>query len=254
MDSCFKEGDFVLLVNQKGKSFILSLARGSAFHCQDGVIKHDDVLKCQPGQSILTSTGALLRAFVPTLSERIMKFKRGAQIIYPKDIAMILIEADIYPGITVLEAGVGSGALSFILASYGAKVTGYEIREDFYKIATLNLERFSNANKLNLQIINDDVRNVKNGNFQRIVLDLPSPWDVIPEIASFLVPGGIIICFLPNLNQVKNTALCLKEHGFTRISVLECLTRNWLVDEVRLRPELIMRGHSGFITKAFKLG
>lgn len=248
--SSFKPGELVVLVDDKGKSHLITIKPDEKFFTDKGVIEHNELLSLSAGKCLKSSGGAAFRAFYPTLAEKIMKLKRGAQIIYPKDIGMILIEGDIRPNMRVLEAGVGSGALTLALVNYGVRVTGYEIREDFFKISQLNLKKFLGDDIDSLSLINDDVRNVTGSIFDRVILDLSSPWEVLDSVVQVMIKGSILIAYLPNLTQVQQLVKELKNKNFMRIKIVETLMRNWIVDDLRMRPELIMRGHSAFLVVA----
>ncbi len=186
----------------------------------------------------------------PTLSDTVLKMPRGAQVIYPKDLGAILIEADIAPGMRVLEAGVGSGALSMALLRAGAEVVGYELREDFAERARSNVE----ATGIGYSRYRVEIRDVYEGiaevGLDRILLDLPEPWRVLPHATKALRPGGILCAYLPSINQTSQLRSSMEQHGFGMASTLEVLHRTWHIEDRSVRPDHRMVGHTGFLTTA----
>ena len=186
----------------------------------------------------------------PTLSDTVLKMPRGAQVIYPKDLGAILIEADIAPGMRVLEAGVGSGALSMALLRAGAEVVGYELREDFAERARSNVEAMGVGYSRYRVEIRDVYEGIGEVGLDRILLDLPEPWRVLPHATKALRPGGILCAYLPSINQTSQLRSSLEQHGFGMASSLEVLHRTWHIEDRSVRPDHRMVGHTGFLTTA----
>ena len=186
----------------------------------------------------------------PTLSDTVLKMPRGAQVIYPKDLGAILIEADIAPGMRVLEAGVGSGALSMALLRAGAEVVGYELREDFAERARSNVEAMGVGHAHYRVEIRDVYEGIEEVGLDRILLDLPEPWRVLPHAAKALRPGGILCAYLPTINQTSQLRFSMEQHGFGMASTLEVLHRTWHIEDRSVRPDHRMVGHTGFLTTA----
>jgi tRNA (adenine57-N1/adenine58-N1)-methyltransferase catalytic subunit len=186
----------------------------------------------------------------PTLSDTVLKMPRGAQVIYPKDLGAILIEADIAPGMRVLEAGVGSGALSMALLRAGAGVVGYELREDFAERARSNVEAMGVGNSRYRVEIRDVYEGIGEVGLDRILLDLPEPWRVLPHATKALRPGGILCAYLPSINQTSQLRSSMEQHGFGMASSLEVLHRTWHIEDRSVRPDHRMVGHTGFLTTA----
>ena len=194
----------------------------------------------------------------PTLAEYILKMPRGAQVIYPKDIGMILMIADIYPGAKIVEAGIGSGALTMaLLRVVGDKgeVISYEVREDFIKRAVENINVY-HGRADNLLVRNKDIyEGIDEEGIDRVVLDLPEPWRVVTHAERSLRQGGIFLCYLPTTIQVSMVVEALKMSGtFIQIETIETLLRTWHVEENSVRPDHRMVAHTGFITVARKTG
>jgi tRNA (adenine57-N1/adenine58-N1)-methyltransferase catalytic subunit len=184
------------------------------------------------------------------LSDAVLKMPRGAQVIYPKDLGAILIEADIAPGVRVLEAGVGSGALSMALLRAGADVVGYELRDDFAERARSNVAAMLGPEAGYRVEIRDVYDGIDESGLDRILLDLPEPWRVLPHALKSLRPGGILCAYLPSINQTSQLRAALEDYGFGMASTLEVLHRTWHVEARAVRPDHRMVGHTGFVTTA----
>ena len=131
MNAELRPGERVMLIDAKDRRYLITLREGGAFHTHAGIVQHDDLIGVSEGTVVSGSGERSFLVLRPTLSDVVLKMPRGAQVIYPKDLGAILMQADIAPGMRVLEAGVGSGALSMTLLRAGAMITAYEIREDF---------------------------------------------------------------------------------------------------------------------------
>ena len=175
---------------------------------------------------------------------------RGAQVIYPKDLAVILMEADIFPGARVLEAGVGSGALSMALLRAGASVVGYELREDFANRARNNVTESIGPGASFAVEVRDVYEGIDERDLDRVVLDLPEPWRVLPPASQALRSGGILAAYLPTINQTAELRQELGRHGFVLASTVEVLRRTWHVEGRSVRPDHRMVAHTGFVTTA----
>jgi tRNA (adenine57-N1/adenine58-N1)-methyltransferase len=253
MSRVFAAGDRVLLVDNRRRRHLVVLVAGGQFHTHAGLIEHDSVIGHPDGSVVRTTRGARLTAWRPTLSEYILEMPRGAQVIYPKDIGPILMLADIFPGARILESGVGSGALtSALLRAIGptGSVTGYEIRDDFAKRAIENVHGFLGTDvPLDVQV-RDVYEGIDVRDIDRIVLDLPEPWRVVKHAAETLVPGGIMLAYLPTILQVGRLREELVSAPFAMVETLEVLHRGWHVEGQSIRPDHRMVAHTGFLTVA----
>lgn len=243
-------GERVLLVDAKERRYLITLRPGASFHTHVGIIDHDDLIGVPEGSTVLGSTGRRFLVVRPTLSDAVLKMPRGAQVIYPKDLGAILIEADIAPGVRVLEAGVGSGALSMALLRAGAEVVGYELREDFAQGARNNVQAMLGADARYRVEIRDVYEGIEEQGLDRILLDLPEPWQVLPHAVKAMRPGGILCAYLPSINQTAQLRGALEPNGFGMASTLEVLHRTWHVEARSVRPDHRMVGHTGFLTTA----
>ena len=256
MSHAYTVGDQVLLVDRKRRRYLITLQVGGEFHCHTGVVAHDDLIGRGDGDTVKSNRGGVFDTFRPTLAEFILKMPRGAQVIYPKDLGPILMLADIYPGVRVLESGVGSGALSMVLLRAGASVTGYEIREDFAARALSNVETMLGSESLrNYEVkIRDAYQGIEETDFDRVVLDLPEPWRVVPHAAKSLRSGGIILGYTPSITQASQFRDVLDRQGFGFAETTEVFHRGWHIDGLAVRPEHRMVAHTGFVSHARLLG
>lgn len=248
--SILRAGERVLLVDAKERRFLISLREGATFHTHAGIVDHDDLIGSREGSTVLGSTGRRFLVVRPTLSDAVLKMPRGAQVIYPKDLGAILIEADIAPGVRVLEAGVGSGALSMALLRAGAEVVGYELREDFAEGARRNVVAMGSGSDRYRVEVRDVYQGIEEEGLDRVLLDLPEPWRVLPHAAGALRPGGILCAYLPSINQTSQLRAALDQSGFGLARTLEVLHRTWHVETRSVRPDHRMVGHTGFLTTA----
>jgi len=186
----------------------------------------------------------------PTLADVVIGMPRGAQVIYPKDLGAILIAADIFPGARVLEAGVGSGALSMAMLRAGAVITGYELRADFAARARANVEAFLGADQPYAVQERDVYEGIDAEGLDRVVLDLAEPWQVVTHAVKALALGGIFLAYLPTINQTAELRGALEQSGFAMAETFEILRRTWHIEGRSVRPDHRMVAHTGFITTA----
>ncbi len=246
-------GDPALLIDAKGRHFLLKLEPGRVFQYHEGTVPHSDLIGVEDGSWIEASTGAHLLLLRPRLADFILKMKRSAQVVYPKDLGPILVYADIGPGMTVLEAGTGSGALTLGLSRAvgpSGKVISVELREDHAAHARKAIERWYREVPENVHLLVGDVADeVAASSPDRIVLDLPEPWHVLDIAAEHQPNGGVFCSYLPTVPQVQTLVERARESGvFAEIEVKEFLFRDWNVAGRSVRPEHNMIGHTGFLT------
>ncbi|MEM7092905.1 MAG: tRNA (adenine-N1)-methyltransferase [Actinomycetota bacterium] len=250
-------GELIMLVDRKKRRYLTTLADGGEFHSHAGALAHDTVIGEEEGQEFRSSKGAAYLVVRPTLSDFVLKMKRGAQVIYPKDLGPILLQADIFPGARVFESGLGSGALSMTLLRAGAQITGYELRDDFAEQAQANVAEFLGSDVLDRYDVHvrSSYEALDHGDFDRMVLDLPEPWYVVPHAAQSLAIGGLILAYTPSIIQATNFKAALNEHGFAMAETIEVLHRGWHVEPAQqaVRPDHRMVAHTGFLTTARKL-
>jgi len=245
-------GDTVLLIDRKKRKYLIDLAKGGEFHSHSGVLAHDTMIGSIEGTTFRSTKGMMFIAVRPTITDYILKMPRGAQVIYPKDIGPILILADIFAGARVLESGLGSGALSTGLLRAGAAIVGYEIREDFEERARANVERFLGSEALDSYqtSVRDVYEGIGESDLDRIVLDLPEPWQVVPHATVSLRAGGIFLAYTPSIIQVSQLTETLADSRFGMIETVEVLNRTWHVEGNAVRPDHRMVAHTGFLTHA----
>ena len=259
--SHFSSGERIHLVDYKRRQYAFTLKAGDTYQFSGQKIAHDAIIGRPDGTIVVLSGGKKMLAVRPTFGDYVLKMPRGAQVLYPKDLALIPMWADVYPGARVFEAGTGSGALTMALlravGTQGTVVT-YEAREDFARTALTNIERYLGTPP-NLVPLRrnayEGVELLEDGlPFDRVVLDLPEPWQVVPHAANALRSGGIYLSFVPTVPQVVQTVEALERATvFGMIETFETLLRTWAVQGRSVRPDHRMVAHSGFITVARKV-
>lgn len=252
---------------------MVTLTVGGRFHTHAGYIEHDSVIGQPAATEVRSATGACFVVVRPTLADSVVAMPRGAQVIYPKDLGAILMAADIFPGARVLEAGVGSGALSMALVRAGAHVVGYEVRTDFADRARANVAAFATnlvaaaEPRVGSCVVEpaapsycvcerDIYEGIDERGLDRVVLDLPEPWRVLHHAAGALVAGGIIVAYVPGVMQVSTLRDAMAAPGspWGLAETFEVLHRTWHVEGRSVRPDHRMVAHTGFITTARLLG
>jgi tRNA (adenine57-N1/adenine58-N1)-methyltransferase catalytic subunit len=249
----FRAGERVVLLDERGRRFLVRLEPGGTFHYHGGALPHDLVLGSEEGTTVHSTTGASLLCFRPRLADFVLKMGRGAQVIYPKDLGPLLVFADVFPGARVLEAGTGSGALTLALCrAVGpeGRVISDERRGDILDVARRNAEDFFGKVPAWLELRHGDVREVATTgeSFQRALLDLPEPRAVLDEVDAALSPGGILATYLPTTGQVQETVAAMRGARFAEVETFEVLLRTWHVEPRSVRPDHRMVAHTGFVT------
>jgi tRNA (adenine57-N1/adenine58-N1)-methyltransferase len=253
----FQAGDRVQLTDPKGRMHTLVLAPGKVFHTHRGSLEHDELIGRPDGSVVSSSGGTAYLALRPLLADYVLSMPRGAQVIYPKDAAQIVAMGDVFPGARVLEAGAGSGALTCsLLRAVGGEghVTSYEIRPDFADIARRNVEAFFGGPRPNWALRVGDVAECADTAFDRIILDMLTPWDVLDLVTRALVPGGVFVGYVATTPQLSELVEALRERGgFTEPRAWESLVRDWHADGLAVRPDHRMIAHTAFLVTARRL-
>jgi tRNA (adenine57-N1/adenine58-N1)-methyltransferase len=253
----FCPGDRVQLTDPKGRMHTFVLEPGRVFHTHRGGLAHDDLIGRPEGSVVVATAGTAYLALRPLLSDYVLSMPRGAQVIYPKDAAQIVAMGDVFPGARVLEAGAGSGALTCsLLRAVGehGQVHSYEIRPDFAEVARRNVEAFFGTVPKAWTLTVGDVATCVETGFDRIILDLLAPWEVLDLVDSALVPGGVLIGYVATTPQMSDLVEALRSRGgYTEPRAWESLVRDWHVDGLAVRPDHRMIAHTAFLISARRL-
>lgn len=252
------EGDWVRLTDSKGRRHSLLLVPGRQFFTNKGSIDHDTLIGRPEGIVARSSGGAEYLVLRPLLHEYVVSMPRGAAVIYPKDAAQILVMADIFPGARVVEAGVGSGALTaHLLRAVGphGKVWSYERRPDFAETARSNVEQLYGPGHPAWELVVGDLAvTLAQTDVDRVVLDMLAPWECVDATAQALTPGGIVCVYVATTTQLSTVVETLRAHGgFTEPTAWESLVRQWHVEGLAVRPDHKMVGHTAFLVTARRM-
>lgn len=266
----FAVGDRVLFIDTKERRYLVTLETTGEFHSHAGFVPHAQVIGAPEGTTVESTKGAKYVVMRPTLEDFVLEMPRGAQVIYPKDLAPIAMLADIGPGMLVFESGVGSGALSMTILRLGAHIVGYELREDFAQRARKNVASFLGDEALgryhvelrdsyagiSLPTVATSGSAISTGNdparFDRAVLDLPEPWQVVPHLPSVMHAGGVVVAYTPSITQATKVRQSLEavRGEWVAMRTLEVLHRTWHIEGESVRPDHRMVAHTGFLTAA----
>lgn len=262
----FREGDRVQLTDPKGRMHTITLAPGKEFHTHRGLFRHDDLIGRPEGWVVTNTAGVEYLALRPLLSDYVLSMPRGAAVVYPKDAGQIVAMADVFPGARVVEAGVGSGALSMsLLRAVGdtGLVHSYERRADFAEIARANVETFFGGPHPAWRVtVGDLVESLEEGHgrgdddaqVDRVVLDMLAPWECLEAVARALVPGGVLICYVATATQLSRVAEAMRDSTlFTEPQAWESMVRGWHLEGLAVRPQHRMVGHTGFLVTTRRL-
>jgi len=258
----FRPGDRVQLTGPKGRMNTIFLEPGKVFHTHRGAIEHDAIIGLPDGSVVQNTVGVAHLALRPLLTDIVMSMPRGAAIIYPKDAAQILALADVFPGATVVEAGVGSGALSmWLLRALGpeGRLLSFERREEFAEVARGNVASYFGSAPENWSITLGDLTEAlptvaEDGTVDRVVLDMLAPWECVGPVSDALKPGGVLLCYVATVTQLSRVTEAIRSSGrFTDPDASETMIRGWHVEGLAVRPDHRMIGHTGFLLTARRL-
>lgn len=258
--AAFKLGEPITLIDSKGRRNLVFLAEGKRLHLPAGYVDPESLIGALPGARIRTNKGQVVAAYRTTLDEYVLLMPRAATVIPPKDIPFIIQFADIAPGNTVVEAGVGSGGLTLgLLRAVGGtgQVISFELREDHANRARKNIDAWPDGLGHRADIRIGDVHQelAALSDIDRLVLDLPDPHNVLDAAAKALKPGGFVVVYTPGIRQIDTFVTAVLDHrSFAEAEVAEVILRPWVADRIRLRPELRITGHTGFIARARRRG
>lgn len=251
-------GDRVQLTDEKGKLYSFYLVAGAQWHSHKGWINHDSIIGLLEGSVVLSSNGSKYQVMRPLLNDYILSMPRGATIVYPKDSALIVGYADVFPGAKVLEAGAGSGALSIsLLRAIGVdgELVSVEARNEFLDVARENVSKYFGYVPKNWKTHLGRVQDIElEQNFDRVIYDMLAPWDALDVAARALKPGGVICCYVATTTQLSRIAEAIKESGlFSEPESFESLIRYWHHEGLAVRPQHSMNAHTGFLLISRKM-
>lgn len=255
----FRAGEKALFVDTKQRRYLVTLDVEGEFHSHSGFVPHTAVIGHPTGRTVESTKGAKYVVLRPTLEDFVIEMPRGAQVIYPKDLAPMCMLGDIHPGVRVWETGVGSGALSMTMLRWGAEIVGTEIREDFLARARNNVRSFLGEDVLTRYDVRvaDSYLGVPEGmspaSVDRVMLDLPEPWNVLPHAQIVLRAGGILVAYTPSITQATQVRQAMGK-GWADERTLEVLHRTWHIEGQSVRPDHRMVAHTAFLTVARWLG
>ncbi|MFS3130360.1 tRNA (adenine-N1)-methyltransferase [Nocardioides sp. Bht2] len=255
-----RAGEWVRLTDQKGRRHNFELVPGKRFFSNRGHLEHDDLIGREEGFSVTSSVGGEYLVFRPLLSEFVVSMPRGAAVVYPKDAAQIVAMADIFPGARVVEAGVGSGALTCSLlravGPYGT-VISWERREEFADVARKNVTQFFGGEHPAWDLRLGDLQEAlpeSGERVDRVILDMLAPWECVDAVADALLPGGIVVAYVATTTQLSRFVETVRAHGgFTEPQPWESLVRDWHVEGLAVRPGHKMIGHTAFLVTARRM-
>ncbi len=250
--SVVQEGSEVLLFLNERRQYLIHVQSGKDLHTHRGYIKHSELLGKPFGSTVKSSMNTEFVVLPPLLSDYAARFSRRTQVLYAKDIGLILAFGNVGVGSRVVEAGTGSGALTCILASVvgsSGRVYSYEVNEESVRIAGENLLSVGLRDVVDLRL-RDAAEGFEESDVDAVILDLASPWLIIPKAREALKPGGVLLSFSPTIDQVQKTLAALRSEGFVWLEVVESILRRWQTGEGKLRPETLMVGHTGFLCTA----
>ena len=252
-----RAGDSVLFIDRKDRRYLRTLKPGATIPVRDGKVSADALIGTPDGSRVTSSANETFLVLRPSYAELVLNLPRQAQVIYPKDVASILVWGDVFPDATVVEAGVGPGALTIALlraVGPGGRVVSYDCREDHIEMARKNVARFYGDAPNWTAKLGDVYAAIDEGEVDRLVLDVPEPWRALEPAARALLPGGVLVGYVPTVLQVKSLVDALHQSStFGAIDTFETLQRFWHVREISIRPEHRMVAHTGFLTVARRL-
>jgi len=249
-----QDGSDVLLFLDRRRSYLIKAVKGKDFHTHKGFVQLGELVGKEYGTRIRSNLGVEFVALRPSLRDYMFKMSRRTQIVYPKDVGLIIVLGNVQPGCRIVEAGTGTGALTTALAHCvkpSGRVYSYEIRQEFVETAAKNLEKAGVIEYVELR--NKDItQGIEEKDLDAVILDMATPWLVVPHAQSALKGSGTLVSFSPTIDQVVKTSEALEKNGFVDIETVECLVRRMQIERGKTRPETLMTGHTGYITSARK--
>ena len=253
-DRLVQPNDTALFISRDHKRYLIRLLTDGELHTHRGIIKHNDCIGGLWGREMKTHLGYPFLLLDPSTADLIQDIKRTTQIIFPKDVGYILVKLSIQPGVTVLEAGTGSGGLTLALARAampGGRVISYEVRPDMQNLARKNLDRVGLIEQVEFKL-KDIAEGFDEDGVDAVFLDVPEPSNYLGVASRALRSGGYFGTLVPTTNQIQRLLDRMAEYPFGLIEVEELMLRGYKTVAQRLRPVDRMIGHTGYLLFARK--
>lgn len=247
---------FILVYRDKRRKWLVRPSETPKLHTHLGILDCAALVGRDYGIRAVTTMNDELTILKPTVEDILMKFSRRTQVIYPKDIGMILVKCGIHSGSRVFEAGTGSGAATAALAysvAPGGHVYSYDVNEEFQAQARRNLERFGLATHVTLTL-RDAKLGVEERDLDAALLDMGDPWDLVRAVKDALAPSAMLAAICPTMNQAEKLVQTLHDEGFAATETLELIARNIEARPGMTRPSMFMVAHTAYLVFGRKVG
>lgn len=248
-----KDGDLILLYFGKREKYITKVKSGEMLYTYKTIINFNDIIGTPYGSRIRLKTGVEVVISKPNLEDMVYtSFIRRTQVLYPKDLGLIIVKSGIGPGSYVVEAGSGSGFLTAYLAYFvrpSGHVYSYEVRPEFLEIAKRNISILGLSDFVTFKL-QDITKGIDENEVDAVILDMSSPWNVVKHAYNKLKHGGSFISFVPTVNQMERIVLELKNNNFLEVEAFEVMMRSYKVAMGETRPTTTGISHTGYIVSA----
>ena len=244
------ETSFILVYRDRRRKWLVRPIDTPKLHTHLGILDCMALVGKPYGTIASTTLNDDLFILKPTLEDIVMKFARSTQVIYPKDLAMIVMKFGVHSGSRVFEAGTGSGAATATFAylvAPGGQVYSYDVNSEFQAVARKNLEKFGLIGCVTLKG-QDAKLGIEESDLDAALIDMGDPWELVPNVRRALTPSGMVAAICPTMNQAERLTQALKEEGFIDVQTIEVLVRNLEARVGMTRPSQFMIGHTCYVT------
>jgi tRNA (adenine57-N1/adenine58-N1)-methyltransferase len=242
-------GDVVIFVGKDRRTFIRAITPGQHLQTHFGMIYFDEIIGKPFGEQVQTHLGHSMYVIPPSIDDIVKHLRRETQIIFPKDLGYIVMKMSIMPGVKVIEAGTGSGALTMLLTMLVGEdghVFSYERKAKMQEIARKNVTRIGMEHRVSF-IERDISAGFDQRDVHAVFLDLPEPWAYLDQARAALRGGGFFGAIVPTANQVIKLLDTLYHGQWYLLQAEELILRSWKTIPQRVRPDDQMVGHTGFL-------